>query len=133
MENANVRGMSGTSAGTQVSFSTFYSKGLKGTLTTTSYTNPFLNVNATGTVTTGAAVLVGDWFTTGGAWAPGDLHEVYCESVSGTTPSGDAVGSWISASRSWGLTGVCVVNLYFRKNSDAGSQIHLFALTITGA
>jgi len=135
MQDAAIRGMSGTSAGTQVSFSTFYSQGVtSGLITgTTTGTNPTLNITHLGTISfSGTGIDNYDWFENSGAWVPGNSGwEVFVELASGGTPSG-TLGSWLAltSTRSYTLsTGNRLLNVYLRFTEEASAQ-HL-ALTMT--
>ena len=135
MQDAAIRGMSGTSAGTQVSFSTFYSQGVtSGLITgTTTGTNPTLNITHLGTISfSGTGIDNYDWFENSGAWVPGNSGwEVFVELASGSTPSG-TLGSWLALTliREYTLSsGTCLLNVYFRCAQVASAQ--QLALTMT--
>jgi len=129
LQATNVRGMSGTSAGTQVSFSTFYSKGLTGTLVTESIAADSITIDAVGTLSNGGTP-IHTWFAATGSYSPTGLHEAYFELVSGGSISGTVTNTWVSSARTWNIDGDCVANIYFRQTGNAATQVQAFALTI---
>jgi len=128
MQNAALRGMSGTTAGTAVSWSTFYSLGVTGGLIEgeTTGTNPTMNITHLGTISlSGTGLASYDWFENSGVWVPGNQGwEVFVEYVSGGVPSG-TLGAWLAmtTTRSYTLSsGTCLLNVYFRCEQVASFQ-----------